>query len=193
MLYFCGAKPESSGCWTRPKCDFVFIGCFAFHGYTWSRLPRSPRPPDFWTLMVFWQPMFRAEISIAVGTLKGKNLFGAAVLTFHCSSLANAVRFFLTLQFKCLFGDEITWLNTRSNEHYFQKVVGLPNGGVGRIWTDDLYPKRRLCHLYGFLYRAPEVLHSQAQGSANPSLLFWSPSSFLARLRPHHIQLNNKF
>jgi hypothetical protein len=42
--------------------------------------------------MVFRQPMFRAEISIAVWTLERKNLFGVAVLTLHLSSLTNAIR-----------------------------------------------------------------------------------------------------
>ncbi len=95
MLYFFWTKPKSSGSWTRPKRDFVFIGRFAFHGHTWSFFPRSRRSPDLWAFMVFRQPMLCAEISIAVGALKGKNLFGAAVLTLHRFSLANAVRLFL--------------------------------------------------------------------------------------------------
>jgi hypothetical protein len=82
--------------------------------------------------MVFGQPMLRTEISIAVLTLKRENLFGATVLTLHCSSLTNAVRLFLALQFKCLLS--VHWLLTPAltNTLFSKDKVALSDGGIAK-------------------------------------------------------------
>ncbi len=102
MSYFRRTEPESSSRWARSKRDIVFIWCLAFHGYAWSCFSRNSCSPDFRAFMIFRQPMFRAEVSVAVGALKWKVFFDVAVLTFHCFSLANMLDFFFKLRFKCL-------------------------------------------------------------------------------------------
>ena len=56
------------------------------------------------------------------------------------------------------------------NNHFW--TPNKENGGAGRNWTDDLYPKQIIFCFYGFLL-APESLHPR-DWSANPCY-FWSP------------------